>query len=169
MANYLYNGIELPELPEWDKDTYPYACIVRPRAGDDNMRILIVSAASFIVEVRVGYGTNIEFGVLLDNGVPAKRTESISIADNPLSWGEIAYDYTYSYGVALGEHVILWSNTDVFDEDGEVFMEGTDPVPVGVLTLTASDLYKKVNGQLVKHTLYKKIGGVLVKVDEYTI
>ena len=23
MANYLYNGVELPELPEWDRETYP--------------------------------------------------------------------------------------------------------------------------------------------------
>ena len=35
-------------------------------------------------------------------------------------------------------------------------------------TLTERDLYKKVNGQLVKHTLYKKVGGELVKVDEYS-
>ena len=27
MSKYLYNGVELPELPEWDKNTYPYACI----------------------------------------------------------------------------------------------------------------------------------------------
>lgn len=27
MANWLYNGVELPELPEWDKETYPYALI----------------------------------------------------------------------------------------------------------------------------------------------
>ena len=27
MANYLYNGVELPALPDWDKETYPYAYI----------------------------------------------------------------------------------------------------------------------------------------------
>lgn len=25
--NYLYNGVKLPALPEWDKETYPYAVI----------------------------------------------------------------------------------------------------------------------------------------------
>lgn len=27
MANYLYNGVELPALPEWDKKKYPYVTI----------------------------------------------------------------------------------------------------------------------------------------------
>ena len=27
MSNYLYNGWELPPLPEWDKSKYPYAAI----------------------------------------------------------------------------------------------------------------------------------------------
>ena len=29
MPNYVYNGTELPKLPEWDKSTYPYAVIVK--------------------------------------------------------------------------------------------------------------------------------------------
>jgi hypothetical protein len=34
MANFLYNGVELPELPEWDKETYPYAALAVSMNGE---------------------------------------------------------------------------------------------------------------------------------------
>jgi hypothetical protein len=35
-------------------------------------------------------------------------------------------------------------------------------------TLTARDLYRKINGKPTKLTLYKKLGGKLIPLDEHT-
>jgi hypothetical protein len=43
---YLYNGVQLPPLPEWDREKYPYAVIV----ADDYQTALSFSAKPMLIE-----------------------------------------------------------------------------------------------------------------------
>lgn len=149
MSNYLYNGIELPALPEWDKETYPYSVIVHGMLHE-----LHVSKEPFTCGTFPGYGLLIV--------LPAGHIKSIVDLSNAV-WGSFT---TINYENQTSA-VAVWSNHDIINtDDGSVYLKASDPVPV--LTLTERDLYRKINGQPVKLTLYKKVGGELVPLDEYT-
>lgn len=44
--NCLYNGVELPALPEWDKTAYPYAYLYR--FGDSAVAFLTINKVAYI-------------------------------------------------------------------------------------------------------------------------
>ena len=173
MSRYLYNGVELPALPEYDQTAYPYAYIKLTHWNDnggvfsdqiDHFELVAFSKFIYTTTTNGAHAIYHEDEDTIGWKIPVD-TENNQTAEN---W-EVDTSFNGAYTTFV-EDWTIWSNFDVLGADGQtVIYHGTDPVPVGVLALTASDLYKKVNGQLVKHTLYKKIGGVLVKVDEYTI
>jgi hypothetical protein len=41
--NYFYNGVELPALPEWDKEAYPYAAIFPLTNGTDGYSLVAIA------------------------------------------------------------------------------------------------------------------------------
>lgn len=150
MAKYLYNGIELPELPERDTVTYPYAYIY---TRNDSTFL------EFTDKVRSPYSDG-TFG-LFDTGIIYKLVDG--------AWADSSVGNT--------GFVMIWTNTDIFYDDGTLYLAATEPVPVKtedtetedtVPTLTARDLYRKVNGKNVKLTLYKKLNGELIPLDEHT-
>lgn len=142
MANHLYNGIELPDIysvytPEIQQ-THPFAYIIT------------LSGQYYLM----AHYTEVNSGA--DGTMPLFGDGVKFIAENG-AWVESSKINLFS--------VVIWANADVYTEDGSVYLAASDPVPV--LTLTDSDLYKKVNGQLVKHTLYKKVNGQLVPLDDH--
>lgn len=159
MANYLYNGVELPALPEWDKTAYPYAIICES----------VQESFDGITEVRINLkatkSPQTKIGSFLEANTPICRSY---LKDD--KWGTPYVDnWFWDY-----EHNdnIIWSNHDVLYSDGSVYLAASDPVPVGEEpeqpTLTARDLYRKINGKPTKLTLYKKLGGKLIPLDEHT-
>lgn len=50
----------------------------------------------------------------------------------------------------------------------EGYEDEPEPDPEPDTTLTARDLYRKINGKPTKLTLYKKLGGKLIPLDEHT-
>lgn len=168
MPKYIYNGIELPALPEWDKTTYPYAAIIYNKSISG---IAIPSHTYCLV-------CTTEPCVVSSSNTPNFKDYSrvmftvSETAPESGDWKFEAYTTTNTRFVLLTE---VWSNYDMLNADGSIYLAASDPVPVGgepeqpeTPTLTARDLYRKINGELVKHTLYKKVGGELVKVDEYS-
>lgn len=123
MANYLYNGVELPDINTvWtDKTTYPYAMIARANSGKYQLR---VSNAPFYYE-ETSYGTA-EAG---SSGTQLISSVSVDpVADGV--WGAL----TQSYGadtVLLYSTPFLWANHDVVYKDTDnVYQAATDPVLV---------------------------------------
>lgn len=51
MANYLYNGVELPSLPDWDKETHPYAVIIKHSNG----YLFAARSTAFTAAAESGY------------------------------------------------------------------------------------------------------------------
>lgn len=152
MANYyLYNNFKLPALPDWDKTTYPYACIYE--AFGTHLILSKEPATVGYRETSLGtlfFGEHLHYKCDTDGWYYHESANELSII------GGILWE--------------LWSNHDIYNEnDGTLHNAASDPVPVGgEPTLTARDLYRKINGQHTKLTLYKKVSGELLPLDEYT-
>ena len=124
----LYNGVELPKLPEWDKATYPYAVI---RLGN------LIPAYRNYVQLYVFKEIDFTNGAL-QYGADSLCTVSADYTAEDFAWGELA-QCTASSNV--NSSWILWSNTDIYYPDdyewngdttkaGTLFLAATDPVPV---------------------------------------
>lgn len=120
MANYLYNGIELPALPEWDKEKYPYAYIFKIRSLD---RYELCFLASQLVH---NGGDSILVDTPTDEGIAQYAYRFLPSSDT--DWVHID-DVVFESGNIV--HLLRWTNHDVCDEDGNVFMAASEPVPVG--------------------------------------
>lgn len=100
---YLYNGVRLPGLPEWDKEMYPFAYIGRNSSGtcylwcDDEVKIASVDGQILFLSAL----------------------------------GFVAKDGKWESSTAAGVGAtIVWSNVDVYDVDGTLYLTASEPVPV---------------------------------------
>lgn len=119
---YLYNGIRLPALPEWDRGAYPYAYIWQ--SASDQTCYLSCSSVPLVV-----YGAD-EYYLPSADGEPM---EAYRIVDG--SWG-FWYETTTSTSAtnqianALTKRPLVWANYDISREDDTVYLAASDPVPV---------------------------------------
>lgn len=127
---YLYNGVRLPKLPEWDKSKYPYVFIFYNdvqnlyvlRFGTEN-----VEYGYFLYTITADMKEVYEWGWKLPEGAEyANCTYKEANSDN---WSEIK-----EYGQEYFPHVdlpIVWTANDILNvEDGTVYAKATDPIPV---------------------------------------
>jgi hypothetical protein len=114
---YSYNGVELPALPEWDKETYPYACIVY----DDGVTRLIVSNIAPLYWRRDDNSEGITAPTI---GTKAQYYEAMGEL-----W-EHKGNFPLLYN-GLDSCSWVWANTDILDkESGNVYLAASEPVPV---------------------------------------
>lgn len=141
----LYNGVKLPSLPEWDKETYPHAIIVDHRDYGSVVALMCFPANS------VKYGTFYTGSA----SSPTERTLVYFAASDGVSlpyarftltdgaWSEISYgsvtapqsgtNYSYAYYVP-------WTNTDIPNLDtGGIYMSATDPISLDGMTVIEWD------------------------------
>lgn len=113
MANqYVYNDLKLPALPVWDKNVYTYATIFM-RA--DEVPVLVLTDVPFkLVEDSEGaikyaiQGTyNNGYYELLDSG----------------AWSS----FYFPLDTMVGDFTMRWTDHDVIDVDGTVFMFASEP------------------------------------------
>jgi hypothetical protein len=116
---YSYNGIILPSLPEWDKETYPYAVMVY----DTNKVRLVVASVPFVareteyswVDVYMNAGTKFEMWY--------------GTHDNLKYLGATTTTNTYTVSNVY-EHFDSWSNHDICFDNGSVFISASEPIPI---------------------------------------
>lgn len=129
---YLYNGIRLPALPEWDKANNPCAAIMRIEV--DGVACALLAVAQY-ADSRFAIRSN-------DSGDPVVRVKvsgyyvginsfnCIAMFYAPLSGGEwVATTESFS----CNAEDLIWSNFDVADartEDEAIFLAASTPVPV---------------------------------------
>lgn len=135
---YLYNGVRLPKLPEWDKEKYPYAAILSFNEDYSVWVDLYVAENPLYLE-RISGG----------NCIPRNTQymhwsmDGIAVQD----WGQGNPNRTIGGGVNVGLPVYVWSNYDYLYDDGELYHSATNPVPVytsgevAVSALRSSDGY----------------------------
>ena len=129
MGRYLYNGVELPALPEWDKEQYPYAFITHIN--------LAVVYYNYTLHVYSSYrfATNDKGNWAIINVGAAKSCYTLA-STNYDAWG--AFKDKEDGGLAPAvESTVVWSNFDVLTEDGTLYLAASDPVPVTPLDHTA--------------------------------
>lgn len=100
MANYLYNGVELPELPEWDMSAYPYAAIITT-ANDDY--VFTISSSE-----RTVFGAS-----------------TLTSGDARYDIIDGAWELSERAGFYGG---IVWANYDLY-KDGTLYLGATVPLP----------------------------------------
>ena len=122
--NYLYNGVELPALPEWDKGTYPYAviteCATIPASGATHM--LYVTSKKLFAETD-GECTNGAGHVY--RYIPGNAEWTY------LSEVNIVNGATTTNGEAI------WCNGDIYYKDSTLYLAASDPIPVTTIDPTS--------------------------------
>lgn len=122
MANFLYNGVELPDINEvWtDKATYPYA--------------FISGGADFGYSLTCTKVQPIHYG---DGEVEIRNTATIVylcvFLPGETEWtifGEDVFEGTGSYIVASGTAPVVWTNTDILNTDNTVYFAASTPTRV---------------------------------------
>lgn len=111
ITGYSYNGVVLPTLPEWDKETYPYAYIWQTSSG---------KYSAVFVSAPLYYNS----GMYSDGVVSYLAYEGITAEGE---WGERVVSGNYSVGVAV---TLVWCNQDTMNEDGTLYLAASDPIPV---------------------------------------
>ena len=123
MANYLYNGVELPALPEWDKTVYPYA-IIHKRGTETAPEYTFAAFTKRVYPISSG---NV---VTRDNSAFGRTYWEYDAKGN---------EWVFAYANAEADSTyfrapnIIWTNTDLYSLyfDEEIFyLAASDPVPV---------------------------------------
>ena len=118
MANYLYNGVELPELPEWDKETYPYAGIAL-LSLDNNYYLSAFAVKPYVNSAKTWLMS------------PSAQTyKSWTLSDDGASWVAIEDVSITSTIVSLSIASQTWVNWDLLTENGTLFLAASYPVSV---------------------------------------
>lgn len=121
---YLYGGVRLPPLPEWDKEAAPYAFIdtsdpTSTSTTGGNYAIYMHSKASV-----VGSDNWLKFSKPVYQalkwtgwGVVKKLTNTNAIKVKPDYDGD-----SYLH--------IIWTNHDIYNEDGTLHLAASEPIPI---------------------------------------
>lgn len=163
MANYLYNGVKLPALPEWDKSTYPHAVIMLYGG------VYVLSITSHPLEFGVAYGSS-DSGLHAVGGGAAeiKFKWAMSIVnDDNTEWGAFnEFDETLYIGSYRDNR---WTNTDIYNEDGTLYLAASDPIPV--TAAPAPNMLYMLMGWLIGRAIArsrKASGGIMPEEPEET-
>lgn len=137
MANYLYNGVELPELPV--VDGYPYALIRQQNAdiADSNYYFLNLSTKEYFVNGTQGTsaGSVRLYRCLVNGGTEWEYLRE----ENPSYW------LAGPFGTAI------WTSHKIYNEDGTLYLAASDPVPVSPVKLNPALLVQSFfTGQAIR-------------------
>ena len=132
---YLYNGVRLPKLPEWDRETYPYATI---------SVISHMTALTVTLTFRKSWKQDVQGGDVPKDAIWTqlgdveyiiKKTGYYPSIDSvkDTDWGEPIECTKSTWTTATN---IRWTNKDIISqgsinhEVGELIRAASEPVPV---------------------------------------
>lgn len=125
---YLYNGVRLPKLPEWDREKYPYAKMAKKMifgTWKDTLAVFLdiktdLTPKSFALPAITWYSENnewVQFREYTEDDYDGTSVNGIyQSADGTLY---AAFDFNP-----------YWSNHDILNSDGSVYLSASDPIPV---------------------------------------
>ena len=112
---YSYNGVILPALPEWDRETYPYAVIFQYKTGG---RIVFTATS---IPITIG-------SAVCTGGASSDYTKLWAEINEDSAWDDLAENNNSIMGTASIK--FLWSNYDVYNSSGTLKLAASEPVPV---------------------------------------
>lgn len=122
---YLYNGVRLPKLPEWDRGVYPFAAITKTTILNTTSYCLYVAQSMYTDYYTEGDGG---WRLLADGGL-----KSASISTSATEWPDpkaVAGFPTRLSVDTYSHNGVLWSNHSFYGPNGEEWITASDPVPV---------------------------------------
>ena len=135
---YLYNGVRLPELPEWDKTAYPYAAVMgysdewaEAKGNTTTTRYLLVSRSPFTIKYSppTGYLGGVYYLQDLTN------SPSWTVPYGGSEWEKNGEVYGYATRIIIGtndeamDNQLLWSNHNIM-YGSSIYLAESDPVQV---------------------------------------
>lgn len=114
---YLYNGVRLPALPEWDREKYPYAVIVFRKATEEYYLYTLSNKV---------HGETVIFDTYYYRS--KAPYDCFHIENDSWVWWFFQEDGDLNSNPKT--HTIIWANHEIIDVDGSVFLDATEPVPV---------------------------------------
>jgi hypothetical protein len=112
---YLYNGVRLPALPEWDKSKYPYAYLLNLPGG-----------YYCYVQDKPGYSKN-DGRIYTAIGTNMREYE---LTNGKWEFtADILWDIEEKYSF-YESNLFIWVSSDIFDTDGTVCFTASEPIPV---------------------------------------
>ena len=126
MANYLYNGVELPALPEWDTVAYPYACIAAASSEMEKVPIAALYVSNVPIYMKA-YSASGGFLYLKDSGTISEYWYDSTLGDTDFSLSETNEE---NAGLLMGMATdIIWSNYDLLNySDDTLYLEASCPI-----------------------------------------
>ncbi len=153
MANYLYNGVKLPALPEWDKETYPYALITVD--GLYGWYILHVFKRFTAYKHHPSVVDTPQWFTLDENADcdSAGGYLQAFCKKGYDEWGELKSDLSDPTTDFIPN--IIWASVDIRDYNNALYLSASDPVPVPV---TDTDHNARIMGWIVGKRLAAQRG-----------
>lgn len=112
---YLYNGVRMPPLPDWDKEKYPYAAIML--VVEDSYVFRVFPEGAYYSATGGGNRTFRHDGTTMSANI---------LMSGSASWNELKE----SEGGFIHLNKTIWSNFDLLNADGSVYLAASDPIPV---------------------------------------
>lgn len=124
-----YNGVVLPELPEWDKSKYPYAGIMTTNGN----YMLIVTDAMAVQNTGILSSCTWD----TEDGKCA-FVSWVFHADKSSVW---EFSTSSEHGSPIGGSCEWkWANHDVYNQSGNLYLSATDHIPVSGVVDTINDI-----------------------------
>jgi hypothetical protein len=120
---YSYNGMVLPELPEWDKTTMPYVVMYK----DTWERIYVFYTKYANKQASPSTSVSGTYNVRVGEPYKEYRCEDGNwwiYADH-----SDAIDVEFSHSINI-ETRVIWTNFDIYTPDGDLIFAASDPIPV---------------------------------------
>lgn len=118
---YSYNGVVLPKLPEWDKTVYPYAVMYTTQWTDNTVFLCCCSDLSQNGDTITLTTPSVQLMHDPDNADSMGYWYWGNVQNN---WNDVTADKTLTYGY------LLWTNKDILNEDGTVYLAASEPIPI---------------------------------------
>lgn len=122
IVGYSYNGTVLPPLPEWDKEAYPYAFLFYQRFVTPHWELVVIPEAIY------KKSTNGDWCLYVEAGSAIGWNISSDSQGNPQG-DEWLTRETAWHGYVQPSN-LQWANFNVLSEDGTVYQEASDPIPI---------------------------------------
>lgn len=127
-----YTGVKLPPLPEWDKEKYPYAIIddwtgfAYEDSPEACYALVCHSNPPYYNDEKgkvdaVGPCSTLCYRIDFDEVLAEKYGHP---------FGEWYFDFEDEGGMNNIFESPIWTNTDVLNEDGSVYLAASEPIPV---------------------------------------
>ena len=127
---YLYNGVSLPKLPEWDRETYPYVVMdLGVVLGTITISVYFVKEPKHLCFEHVEYEIK---SIYIEAGETFQRCTMNGKSYEELAekeWNPIK-EVTEDNGKYVRDYCVKWANYDVLDTDGTVYLAASEPIPV---------------------------------------